>query len=124
MYIVEYNRNVNKKEIKGLRRNLRNNMTPAEVALWLKLKAGQLDGSAWRRQFSVGNFILDFYCPKCKLCVELDGDEHFTMQGDTRDLERTEFLNSYGIRVLRFENNDVWNNIEGVLDVIRREMTK
>jgi very-short-patch-repair endonuclease len=56
--------------------------------------------------------------------VELDGDEHFTMQGDTHDLGRTEFLNSYGIRVLRFENNDVWNNIEGVLDVIRREMAK
>ena len=47
-----------------------------------------------------------------------------TMQGDTRDLERTEFLNSCGIRVLRFENNDVWNNIEGVLDVIRNEITK
>jgi very-short-patch-repair endonuclease len=121
---VEYNRNINKKEIKGLRRNLRNNMTPAEVALWLKLKAGKLDGSAWRRQFSVGNFILDFYCPKCKLCVELDGNDHFTMQGDTRDLERTEFLNSCGIRVLRFENNDVWNNIEGVLDVIRKEIAK
>ena len=121
---MEYNRNVNKKEIKGLRRNLRNNMTPAEVALWLKLKAGKLDDYAWRRQFSVGNFILDFYCPKCKLCVELDGNDHFTMQGDTRDLERTEFLNSCGIRVLRFENNDVWNNIEGVLDVIRKEIAK
>ena len=121
--IVEYNRIVNKKEVKGLRRNLRNSMTPAEVALWSQLKAGKLDGTSWRRQFSVGNYILDFYCPKCRLCIELDGKEHYTMQGDTYDYDRTVFLNSYGIRVLRFENKDVWDNIEGVLNVIREEIT-
>ena len=111
-------RNVNRKELKAFRRNLRKNLTPAEVALWQHLKAGKLNGTSWRRQFSVGNYILDFYCPVHKLCVELDGEGHFTMQGDMYDYDRTEFLTSLGIRVLRFENKDVWDNIELVLETI------
>ena len=111
-------RNVNRKELKAFRRNLRKNLTPAEVALWQHLKAGKLNGASWRRQFSVGNYILDFYCPVHKLCVELDGEGHFTMQGDMYDYDRTEFLTSLGIRVLRFENKDVWDNIELVLETI------
>ena len=111
-------RTVNRKELKAFRRNLRKNLTPAEVALWQHLKAGKLNGTSWRRQFSVGDYILDFYCPVAKLCVELDGEGHFTMQGDTYDYDRTEFLTSLGIRVLRFENKDVWGNIELVLETI------
>lgn len=110
---------VNRKEIKGLRRNLRSNLTPAEATLWSCLKAGNLEGTKWRRQFSVGNYILDFYCPKYKLCIELDGSYHYTMQGDTYDLDRTEFLRLKGIQVLRFENKDIWDNISGVLDTIK-----
>ena len=111
-------RTVNRKELKAFRRNLRKNLTPAEVALWQHLKAGKLNGTSWRRQFSVGDYILDFYCPVAKLCVELDGEGHFTMQGDTYDYDRTEFLESLGIRVLRFENKDVWDNVELVLETI------
>jgi very-short-patch-repair endonuclease len=111
-------RNVNKRELKDYRRNLRKNLTPAEVALWQQLKACKLNGTSWRRQFSVGNYILDFYCPAHKLCVELDGASHFTMQGDTYDYDRTKFLESLGICVLRFENKDVWNNIDHVLERI------
>ena len=106
-------------ELKNLRRELRKNMTPAEVALWQQLKAGRLNGTHWRRQYSVDRYILDFYCPIYKLCIELDGQEHYTMQGDTRDYDRTIFLNSKGIEVIRFENKDIWENIEQVLETIK-----
>ncbi len=112
-------RAVNRKEVKELRRNLRRNLTPTEAVLWVRLKAGNLQGTRWRRQFSVGNYILDFYCPQYKLCIELDGASHFTMEGDTYDFDRTEFLKSKGICVLRFENKDIWENIDAVLETIK-----
>ena len=60
-----------------------------------------------------------FYCPAAKLCVELDGKEHFTIQGDTNDYDRTEFLSSRGINVIRFENKEVWEDIDRVLEIIK-----
>ena len=108
--------------LKSLRRKLRKNMTPAEVTLWQQPKAGRLDGTHWRRQYSVDKYILDFYCPIYKLCIELDGQEHFTMQGDTRDYDRTIFLNSKGIEVIRFENKEIWENIESVLETIKLKL--
>ena len=112
----------NNSKLKSLRKELRNNPTPAESALWEQLRAGRLDGTKWRRQYSVGNYILDFYCPKARLCVELDGDDHFTMQGDLYDLERTGFLNSLGISVIRFENREVWEEPERVLLAIKQKL--
>ena len=112
----------NKPELKFLRRELRKNMTPAEVALWQQLKAGRLNATHWRRQYSVNRYILDFYCPIYKLCIELDGQEHYTMQGDTRDFDRTIFLNSIGIEVIRFENKEIWENIEQVLETIKLKL--
>ena len=112
----------NKPELKFLRRELRKNMTPAEVALWQQLKAGRLNGTHWRRQYSVNRYILDFYCPIYKLCIELDGQEHYTMQGDTRDFDRTIFLNSIGVEVIRFENKEIWENIEQVLETIKLKL--
>ncbi len=112
----------NRRELKNLRRELRNNPTPAESALWKHLKADKLEGTHWRRQFSIANYILDFYCPAIKLCIELDGQEHYTMQGDTADFDRTEFLNSKGIKVIRFENKEIWENIERVLEYIKEEI--
>ena len=105
--------------LKGLHRELRKNMTPAEVALWQQLKAGRLNGTHWRRQYSVDKYILDFYCPIYKLCIELDGQDHYTMQGDTKDYDRTIFLNSKNIEVIRFENKEIWENIELVLETIK-----
>ena len=114
--------NSNRKDLKFLRRKLRNAPTPAEAALWKHLKSNQLDGTHWRRQFSVANYILDFYCPAFKLCVELDGNEHYTMHGDTADYNRTDFLNSKGIKVVRFENREIWENIDMVLEYIKSEI--
>ena len=110
----------NKKELKTIRRELRRNLTPAEATLWKYLKSRQLCGMLWRRQFSVGKYVLDFYCHEKRLCIELDGQMHFTVGGDRSDLERTEYLNSKGIRVIRFENCDIWHNIDAVIDEIKR----
>ena len=109
----------NNKGVKSLRKELRNNSTPAESTMWELLRAGRLDGTKWRRQYSIGKYIVDFYCPKARLCVELDGDTHFTMQGDLYDLERTEYINSLGISILRFENREIWDNPERVLLTIK-----
>jgi len=94
----------NRPEMLPFRRKLRNRMTAAEVALWVMIKDRQLVGERFRRQFSVGHYVLDFYCPKYKLAIELDGAGHFTDEGREYDARRTEYLNSVGIRVIRFEN--------------------
>ena len=101
------------------RRDLRSNLTPAEAAFWDLVKNSSLNGRKFRRQHSVGNYILDFYCPSEKLAVELDGSSHFSGKGEAYDRERKQYLESVGIIVLRFENQLVFNETEWVLDVIR-----
>src|ERR1035437_575746 len=107
-------------EMLPFRRKLRNGMTSAEVALWLMIKNRQLDGERFRRQFSIGHYVVDFYCPKYKLAVELDGAGHFTEPGEQYDAKRTEYLNSVGVRVLRFENFEVFEFPMRTLDEIRK----
>ena len=80
-----------KEELLIRRKELRRNLTPEEAVLWTQLKAKGLDGSKWRKQHSVGNYILDFYCPEAKLCVELDGERHYTFEGAREDDVRTSF---------------------------------
>ncbi len=113
----------NQPQLKALRKELRNNLTPAEAALWKALQRSQLEGRKFRRQHSFGNYVLDFYCPAEKLAVELDGRHHFSDAGFEADSERTKFLNGFGIRVLRFENKDVFENLEGVLQEIRNKLS-
>ena len=103
---------------KDERRTLRNNLTSAEATLWNNLKSGQLCGRKFRRQHSIGEFVLDFYCPQEKLAVELDGAGHFTVSGNLHDAARTELLNSAGIRVVRFENKLIWSDLDSVLHSI------
>lgn len=105
----------NSPELKKYRQDLRNNLTNAEVTLWKYLKSKQLEGRKFRRQFSVGNYILDFYCVEENLAIELDGQEHYSEAGYESDLRRSDFLREQGIRVLRFENEDVFKNTEEVL---------
>lgn len=112
----------NKSTLKPNRKNLRNQSTPAEVALWLCLKNGKLDGHKFRRQHSVGHFILDFYCPAKRLCIELDGAQHYTPDGVAIDTERDAFLQSCQITVLRFENRLIFENPEGLLEEIRQHL--
>jgi very-short-patch-repair endonuclease len=106
-------------ELKEKRQELRNNATSAEAVLWGYLKKSQLEGRKFRRQHSIGKYVVDFYCPKERLAVELDGVYHFTEEGIKHDSKKTDFLNSPGIRVLRFENEKVFENIDAVLETIR-----
>ena len=122
---MKYNdRLFNKTQLKKFRKRLRNNLTAAEAFLWKHLKNKQLHGRRFRRQFGVGNYILDFYCPAEKLVVELDGDSHYSEKGIARDLKRDKFLNSLGIKVIRFENCEVFDNIEGVLEIIKNKFSR
>ncbi|MFM7053889.1 MAG: endonuclease domain-containing protein [Bacteroidota bacterium] len=105
--------------LKTFRKDLRNNQTPAEVKLWSLLKGKQLEGKKFRRQFSVANYILDFYCPSEQLAIELDGQGHFEAKQAEYDLKRDLFLKRIGIKVLRFENKWVWDNPDGLIEEVR-----
>jgi very-short-patch-repair endonuclease len=108
----------NQKEQEDFRRKLRKKMTPAEVALWQLLRRQQLAGRVFRRQFSIGQYVVDFFCNSENLVVELDGHQHFTPEGLQHDEERDKYLASIGLRVLRIENDRVFNNTQQVLDYI------
>jgi very-short-patch-repair endonuclease len=110
----------NRKELESKRKRLRNNSTPAEIFLWTLLKNKEL-GRKFRRQHSVGNYILDFYCPSEKLAIELDGAGHFEPRRMEYDKVRTAYLNSLGIKVVRFENEQVFQSPGGVLAEIRKQ---
>ncbi|MBO4721905.1 MAG: DUF559 domain-containing protein [Muribaculaceae bacterium] len=109
----------NNARLKHLRRELRNNSTMAEKGLWNWLKCDQIEGLRFRRQFSIDKFILDFYCPQLKLCIELDGDYHFHVVQPLNDFERDEFLREkYGIHTLRFENKIVFEQPQTIINAI------
>ena len=108
----------NRKELEEIRRLLRKTLTPAEATMWKALQKSKLDGRKFRRQHSVGDYILDFYCPSEKLAIELDGMPHFSIIGAKQDIKRDKYLNSLSIKVLRFENRDIYNNLRGVLGFI------
>jgi very-short-patch-repair endonuclease len=112
----------NRPELKSLRKDLRNNATPAEIKLWGRLQRSNLGGYKFRRQHSAGPYILDFYCPSEKLAIELDGDSHFTDEAIAHDIERTAYLNALSIKVLRFLNTDIYDNLIVVCERILAEM--
>jgi very-short-patch-repair endonuclease len=109
----------NRPELLLFRKQLRNNSTSAEATLWNYLKNRQLEGRKFRRQHSIGKYIVDFYCPSEKLVIELDGEDHFWEDGITNDFKRSEFLESLGLQIIRIENKWVFQDIEYVLHEIR-----
>ena len=114
----------NKYTLKKYRRKLRKSLTPAEAFFWLHLKNKQLDGRRFRRQFSLDDYILDFYCPSEKLAIELDGATHFTHRGAEKDKVRDSFLEANGIAVIRIENRDVFENTVHVIECIKQSFKK
>ncbi len=90
--------------------------------MWTILKNRQVNGWKFRRQFSVGKYVLDFYCPQARLAIELDGEDHFTEAGFQYDERRTAFLVEHDIRVIRFENRDVFDAPEVVIDEIKQHL--
>jgi very-short-patch-repair endonuclease len=101
-------------------KELRKNMTPAENKLWY----GYLRTFKFKvfRQRPIDHFIVDFYCPSLKLVIEVDGEYHFTEDGKAYDQERTQRLEGYGLKVIRFTNQQVLQEFESVCDAIHKEI--
>jgi len=104
----------NHKEYKTIRRNLRKQEVGAEKILWSKLRNKQ-QKFRFRRQYGIGKYIVDFYCPKLKFALEIDGVTHFEDEEIRNDLIREKFLNRFGVKIRRYTNNDVYNDLESVL---------
>ena len=109
----------NIKSLKSTRKALRDSLTPAEAILWKNLQRSQLEGMKFRRQHSIGKYVVDFYCPECKLAIELDGEGHFNSFKAEYDARRTAYLNRHNVQVLRIENRAVFDNLQAVLEIIR-----
>lgn len=109
------------KKLTQLARTLRNNMTVQEIKIWQYLKNRQIDGVKFRRQFILGKYICDFVSLENKIVIEIDGSQHIESNSD---LQRDEFLKSIGFKVLRFWNNDIDNNIEGVISKINNVISQ
>ncbi len=103
---------------KKFSRELRKNMTDAEKLLWSRIRRKQLKDCQFYRQKVVGNYIVDFYCPKSNLVIELDGEQHYSDEGMKKDEIRDDYMEKLGLRVLRFSDRDVLKNLRVVLEVI------
>ena len=114
----------NQKDQKLLRQTLRNNATAPEAILWRILKGKQIESLKFRRQFGLGPYVLDFYCPEIRLCIELDGGVHKTHEQAQYDEIRSKFINENNIKVLRFENDVVYRNMNAIVEAIKMHKKK
>jgi very-short-patch-repair endonuclease len=114
----------NRKSLKPFRSYLRRKSTSAEGVLWNQLRSRNLDGRKFRRQQSIGKYIVDFYCPSEKLIIELDGDPHGDPARIHKDIVRDNYLKELGLTVLRFENRFVFQELEFVLNEIKKLFKK
>ncbi|MFC1937333.1 endonuclease domain-containing protein [Chloroflexota bacterium] len=115
--MLPYNR-----KLKQYSRQLRESMTGAERHLWGKLRMKQLRGCQFYRQKPIGDYIVDFYCPRAKLVIEIDGSHHLVGETIEYDGIRDEYLRSLGLRVLSFTNTDVLTHVETVVESIVESM--
>jgi len=95
-------------------RRLRRDATDAETRFWLEVRDRRLGGFKFRRQATIGSYVVDFLCAECRLAVEIDGGQH----GEEVDRKRTASIEGSGYRLIRFWNNDVLGNIDGVLRIV------
>ena len=112
----------NKTTEKLKRQQLRRNITKAEAIIWQKLRCKQIETCKFRNQYSVDRFVLDFYSPEIKLAIEIDGESHFQEEAAQYDRQRQIFIESTGINFLRFTNNQVYENLNGVLEIIAQKI--
>jgi very-short-patch-repair endonuclease len=108
-------RNTSRKTVR-ISKELRQNMTDAEIKLWSRIRAHQLDNVHFRRQHAIGKYVVDFCAPRKKLIIEVDGGQHLDQA--EYDAERTAYLEPLGYRVIRFWNHEVFGDIEPVLEAI------
>jgi very-short-patch-repair endonuclease len=113
----------NSGDMKETRRKLRNNATKHEKIMWEKLRGSKFMWLKFRRQHSVWRYILDFYCSKIKIWIELDWNQHLEEKAIEYDNIRTEYLESDWINIYRFSNFDIENNLEKVLEKLKKEIT-
>lgn len=108
--------------LKEVARKLRTEMTASEQRLWSRLRGKQLQGVQFYRQKPIGGYIVDFYAPKAKLVVEVDGPQHLDVDHAKQDVERDGYLAAQGLQVLRFNNLQVLQELDGVVEVIYQEV--
>ena len=111
-------------QLKIKARHLRQNMTDSERKLWSQLRGKQLLGVQFYRQKPIGNYIVDFFAPKAKLVIEVDGSQHTESRQAEKDKGRDEFLGGAGLRVLRFNSNEVLTKTDAVVEVIYRAIVE
>ena len=113
-----------KAKLKHKARQLRQKMTDSERILWHRLRGKQLFGVQFYRQKPIGTYIVDFYAPRTKLVVEVDGSQHMEGKHAQRDAHRDEYLAALGLRVLRFNSREVLEETDAVVEVIYRTMAE
>ena len=106
-----------------IKRQLRSNLTGPETRLWSRLRARQLQGLKFRRQHGIVPYIVDFYCPEESLVIEVDGDSHADADQIVKDRQREKYLHSLGLRVLRYFNDDIVKNLDGVLEYLDNRLS-
>ena len=111
-----------KKELKPLARNLRSSMTDAEQLIWSRIRKKQICDVQFYRQKNIGNYIVDFYCPKGKLILEIDGSQHYEEEGMKKDRARDNYFDDLSLTVMRFSDIDVFKNINGILERIQEHL--
>ena len=117
-------REINKPILKVFRKKLRNRSTASEACLWKMLKNRQVENLKFRRQSSIGNYIVDFYCPEIKLIIELDGVSYDNYLAEELDAKRDDELRKAGYSILRFENRYVYEFSEKIIEeIIKTKMT-
>ena len=116
-FVLYYN-----KKLKNTARILRKNMTDTENLLWSRIRRKQLKGYQFYRQKTVGNYIVDFYCPSARLIIELDGSQHYEEEGTRKDKVRDQYLTGLGFQVMRFPSIEVFDYINGIVDEIYEQL--
>lgn len=114
----------NNQSLKDRRRELRKNQTETEKILWESIRGKRFHGLKFYRQFSIGPYILDFYCPKLRLGIELDGNPHKEKEAKILDRDKERILLASNVKILRFWNDEVANNIEEILEKILINQSK
>lgn len=107
---------------KNRRRSLRNQPIPSEVVTWSLLRGRRLLGCKFRRQYGIGPYIIDFYCPSIRLAVEIDGETHFRPGQDVKDTARQQWIEQQGITFVRLTSDEVMGNLDGVVQKLEMEI--
>lgn len=111
-----------RKDSEPTRSTLRKRMTAPELVFWTAVRNRKLKDYKFRRQYSVGRYVIDFYCPSVRLGIEIDGESHFVDNQQQYDRVRQEYIDALGIKVLRYTNTEVMKNLNGVLEDVSKHL--